>query len=170
MNNLTRALLGSVALGALAAAPATARPTHPTMHVTALHAGKVVNKTRMSNPAGGHITYTFHIYSYQSSNAPPKTHLPQTFYQFNTEGVCDYREHRMKVPKRSIYAKIGTATETYSFGCSNGPSMFYGDTWTNRTGKSGDIDVFTSTLISTFKANGTKYKATLNLDVEVFIQ
>ncbi len=48
MNNLTKTLLGSVALTALAASPAFAAKLHPAMHVSAAHAGgKVVNKTNM---------------------------------------------------------------------------------------------------------------------------
>ena len=170
MDKLTEALLGGVAISALAVAPAVVQQKHPGFHFTALHGGRVVNKTKMPNHGATHITYTFGIYSYQPANAPPKTHLIGTFYRFESYNFCALVKEKIKAPKKSIYARLGTATETYSFGCSNGPTTFLGDTWTNKTGKSGDTDFFVSKLISTFKNNGTKYKATMNLDVGVIIE
>ncbi len=171
MQKLTRTLLSSAAAGALAAAPAMAQPTHPGFHPVALHAGHAVNKTKPRNQGATHLTYTFGLYSYQPASAPKKTHLFYTYYAWLESTLCGFpQENKIKAPKRSIYAKIGTARETYSFGCASGPEVFYGDTWTNKTGMSGETDQFVSTLISKFTNSGKKYKGTLNLDVSVFIE
>jgi hypothetical protein len=175
MNKLTRILLSGAALSALAAAPAIAHPKHPAFRVTAMHAGHAVNKTKLHNPGACRhcTTYTFAVYSYQPASAPKKTHLVATYYRWNSYStLCSNPKQRVTVPKRSVYAKIGTATETYSFGCPSGPTTFYGDLWTNKTGVAGNVDLFVSTLIGKFRARhgGEKYKGTLPLDVSVFIQ
>jgi hypothetical protein len=49
-----------------------AQPTHPAMHVTALHAGHVVNKTKVYDPGrcGARCsTYTFGVYSSASASS-----------------------------------------------------------------------------------------------------
>ena len=175
MSKLTQSLLGSTAAGALLVTPAIAQPTHPGFHPVALHAGHAVNKTKLLNQGATHLTYTFGVYSEQPASAPKKTHLIYTYYQWVTSWsdsfTCTPLKTRIKAPKRSIYAKIGTATETYSFGCTNGVQpVFYGDTWTNKTGTSGETDRFVSTLAAKFTSSGKKYKGTLNLDVSVFIE
>jgi hypothetical protein len=170
MNNLTKTLLGGVALTALAAVPANAAK-HPAMHVTALHAGKAVNKTKMHVPGRQHLTYTFGVYSYQPASAPPAQHIFGTYYKWNSSGnLCTAPKEKNKVPKKSIYGKLGTATETYSEGCSNGPTVFYGDTWTNKTGVAGNIDQWRGVLTGKFQNGSTKYKGTLNLDVRLTIE
>jgi hypothetical protein len=170
MNKLTTTLLGGVAISALAIAPAMAAKHHA-MHVTALHAGNAVNKSKMHAPGATHIVYTFGVYSYQPASAPPKTHLIFTYYKWNNSGtICSAPKMKIKAPKKSVYAKIGTASETYSFGCPSGQTVFLGDTWTNKTGVSGNVDTFVSTLLGKFHNGSLKYKGTLNLDVDVFIE
>jgi len=172
MNNLTKTLLGGVALAALTTAPAMAgHHRHPAFHVTALHAGKAVNKTKIHNQGATHITYTFGVYTYQPANAAKNTHLAGTYYKWNSNSsTCTYPKMKINAPKKSVYAKIGTATETYSIGCSGGPVSYLGDTWTNKTGVAGNTDTFVSTLTGKFMNGSTKYKGTLNLDVSVGIE
>ena len=62
MKSITKTLLGGAALCALATAPAMAGNV-PHFNVTALHAGNVVNKTRIHSPGRQHVTYTFAVYS-----------------------------------------------------------------------------------------------------------
>jgi hypothetical protein len=168
VNKLTKTLLSGAAISVLTAVPVVASNA-PILHLMALHGGRVVNKTKMPNRGATHVTYTFAYYSSQSANAPPKAHLVSTFYAFSSTDICNLSKQRLEVPKKSIYAKIGKGTETYSLGCPNGPTTFFGDTWTNKTGKSGDTDFFVSKRIGKFEKNGTKYKETLNMDVTVFI-
>ncbi len=172
MQKLTRTLLSSVAAGALGVAPAIAQPAHPGFHPVALHAGHAVNKTKLHNQGATHQTYTFGVYSDQPAGAPKKTHLIYTYYVWGgwSSNLCMTPKPKIRAPKRSIYAKIDTATETYSFGCPSGPTVFYGDTWTNKTGMSGETDKFVSTMTAKFMNSGTKYKGTMHLDVSVFIE
>lgn len=172
MNNLTKTLLGGVAIAALASVPATAAGhRHPAFHVQALHAGHAVNKTKIMNNGATHITYTFGVYSYQSASAPKNTHLVNTYYKWNSNGTtCSAPKMKIKAPKKSVYAKIGTASETYSLGCPSGPTVYLGDTWSNKSGVAGNTDTFRSVLTGKFKNGSTKYKGTLNLDVSVFIE
>jgi hypothetical protein len=170
MNNLTTTLLGGVALAALAIAPATAGSHHALLHVSAMHAGHAVNKSKIHNQGATHVVYTFSVYSTQAASAPPKTHLIFTYYKWNSNGTtCSAPKMKIKAPKKSVYAKIGTASETYSLGCSSGPTVYLGDTWTNKTGVAGNTDSFVSTLDGKFSNGSTKYKGTLNLDVSVAI-
>ncbi len=172
MNKLTRTLLSGVALSALTASPGMAQQQHRALRVTALHAGHTVNKTeRPCPPHVQHCDYTTGVYSYQPANAPPKTHLIYTYYKWNSSGtLCSTPKEKIKAPKKSIYAKIGTATETYSLGCPSGPTTFYGDTWSNKTGVAGETDTFQSKLIGIFKISGNRYKGVMDLNVDVFIQ
>jgi len=169
MNNLTKTLLGSAALIALTAVPALAE-NFRVPHLIALHAGKRINKTKLPNNRGAHIYSTFSVFTYQPANAPRKTHLSQTFYDWIYDDFCDVKEQRIKAPKRSIYAKIGTAIETYSVGCLSGPGTFYGDTWTNKTGQSRDVDTFVSSVFTKFTGGGTHYRGTVTLDVNVIVE
>ncbi|HEX3945584.1 MAG TPA: hypothetical protein VHW69_16015, partial [Rhizomicrobium sp.] len=152
MNKLTQTLLTGSALCGLVTAPAVAQPTHPAMHVMALHAGHAVNKTKFHIPGRQHVTYTFGVYTEKTANAR-KTDLLGTFYRWNdTTGghyttVCSRPKQHLKVPKNSIYARVDPGTETYSFGCPSGPTVFYGDVWTNKTGVPGDVDTFRSSLL-----------------------
>ena len=179
MNKLTRTLLGGAALSALTAAPSIAQPAHPAFRITALHEGHAVNKTKVrkdgANDCSRSTTYCYSVYSYQPASAPKKTHLIYTFYKFNSTisgqlSICTNPKTKNRAPKKSIYAKIGTATETYSEGCPSGPTVFYGDTWTNKTGVAGETDTFLSKLVGHYKVNGNKYKGTLPLAVSVFIE
>ena len=173
MNNLTKTLLGGVALAALATAPAMAKDAHHyALHnVTAIHAGHAKNKTKIHNQGATHRTYTYAVYSSQPASAAKKTHLIFTYYKWNNSGtLCSSPKMKIKLAsKKTIYGKAGTASETYSEGCPSGPTVFLGDTWTNKTGSSGDVDQLTSSLIGKFHNGSVKYKGTLNLDVSVFI-
>jgi len=167
MNNLSKTLLGGVALVALTAAPAFAHKFHGGHVTSMLGHNNVVNKSKMHNQKATHVTYTYGVYTYQSASAPKKTHLGATFYKWNDSGsLCSAPPMSIKAPKKSVYAKIGTASQTYSIGCTNGPTTFIGDTWTNKTGVAGNTDTFTSTLIGKFHNGSSKYKGTLNLDVK----
>jgi len=144
MNKLTQTLLGSAAAGALMADGTCHRDCS---------------------------TYSVGVYSYQPASAPPKTHLIYTYYKWNSSfTLCSSPKQKVRAPKKSIYARIGTATETYSLGCPSGPTTFYGDTWSNKTGVAGETDTFQSKLIGHFKNSSNKYKGELVLDVSVIIQ
>jgi hypothetical protein len=170
MNSLAKPLLSGVALCALATVPAVAS-NGPAFHVQALRRGHVVNKTNMQNQKAQHITYTFGVYTYVSASDLYKTiPLAGTFYKWCSTSSCFGPEPRQKIkaPKKSKYAKIGTATETYTF--SVGPRVFYGDTYKLKDAAGeGQTDTFVSSLYAWFTDNNSKYKGTLNLEVSVAI-
>jgi hypothetical protein len=176
MNHLTQTLLGSVAMTALAAVPSNAKPAHPAMHVTALHAGKQVNKTKFHVPGATHLTYTFGVYSTLPASSVG-AHVAGTFYKWNSQNasgyytLCSNPKQKLKTPKKTVFGSTKADTETYSLGCPSGPTVFHGDDWTNVSGVAGDVDTWVSTLKGKWKskANGVKYKATLNLDVTLNI-
>jgi hypothetical protein len=173
MNKLTQTLLTGSALCALMAAPAMAQPTHPAMHVMALHAGHVVNKTKLPRPwdCGRHTCYySYGIYTSQPADAH-KADLDRTYYKWTTyDTFCSNPKQKVKVAKKSIYARIDAGTKTYSFGCPS-PLVFYGDRWTNKTGLPGNVDTFRSTLIGHWKLpNGVKQRGEIRLEVNVTIQ
>jgi hypothetical protein len=172
MNNLTKTLLGSVALTALAASPAFAGKAHPAMHVTAAHTGgKVVNKTNMHNQKAGHITYTFGVYTYQSASNHSPVDLVQTFYKWNSYStLCSTPKMKLKVGKKTTYGTAKAGTETYSFGCPSGPTVFHGVVYTNNTGTAGQTDTATSDLKGKFKNSRGKYKGSLNIISSIFLQ
>ena len=174
MNNLTKTLLGGTALTALAAAPALADHA-PKFHVAALHPSKVVNKTKVHNYDRAHVTYTFGVYtSVPASDYRKTVYLASTFYRWSSYDSCYFGgtepKMRIKARKESKYAKIGTATESYSFRCPYGPSHFYGDTYKlNDKAGFGQTDTFVSILYGKFQNGSVRYKGTLNLDVSVAI-
>ncbi|HEX4157300.1 MAG TPA: hypothetical protein VHY79_02400 [Rhizomicrobium sp.] len=171
MNNLTKRLLAGSAICALATAAAIAGNV-PHFSITALHAGHVVNKTRAHTPGRQNLTYTFSVSTYIPASDLHKTVKLPDVYKFNSYStICSSPKQKIKVvPKKTQYAKIGTYTETYSEGCSSGPTLFYGDTYklTNPAGE-GHNDYFVSSLIGRFKNSHGKYKGTLNLDFTVSI-
>lgn len=171
MNNFIKTLLAGAALGALATAQAAANNA-PNLHVTALYAGHVVNKTRIHEPGRQHITYTYSISTYVPASDLGQTVPLGTFYKWNSnDTVCSNPKQKIKVvPKKTKYAKIGTATQTYSLGCSSGPTVFYGDTYHlfNKAGE-GQTDHFESILKGKFEQQGLKYEGRLILDVSVAI-
>lgn len=175
MNKLTKTLLGGVALCALTGAPAIAQPKHHAFYFTALHAGRVVNKTKLRNQRHClyHISYcTLAFYtSVPASDLNTRVKLVDSFFKLNSNStICSNPKQKIKAPKKSVYAKIGTATETYSFGCPSGPTTFYGDTYklTDKSGF-GQTDTFTSVLVGKFKRNGKVYKGKLFIDAVVTI-
>jgi hypothetical protein len=172
MNSLTKNLLTSVAFCALAAAPAVAE-SHPAFLVTALHGGRVVNKTKLHNSKAMHITYTFSVYSNVQAVLDKKVPLTGSFYKWNSYSTaCSNPKQKMKFdPKKTQYGKVSVATQTYSLGCPSGPTVFYGADYklTNPDGK-GNTDHFVSSLIGTFKNANGKYKGTLNIDYSLFLE
>ena len=171
MNVITKTLLCGTALCALATTSAVAANT-PHFNFTALHAGRVVNKTRVHTPGREHLTYTFSVStSIPASDLHKTVYLPGV-YKFNSNStVCSSPREKLKViPKRTAYAKTGTYTETYSLGCASGPTVFYGATYklVNPDGE-GKTDHFVSRLMGWFQNSQGKYKGTLNLDVTVNI-
>lgn len=164
MNNLTKTLLGSVALAALGAAPAMAEQKHPAFSFTAVHAGRVVNKTKLHNRGAVHLTYTFSVYGTADVELDKKV-LVGSFYKWNSNStVCSTPKMKLKLdPKKTVYGKISVATQTYSLGCPSGPTVYYGVAYklTNPDGI-GETDHFKSSLIGKFKNAHGKYKGTLN--------
>jgi len=104
-----------------------------------------------------------------------KTPLVYTYYTFNNSGSpCNVKDKIKLSTKKTAYAKLSTATETEPgsfYGCSS-PVTFYGDVYdlTAKKVTSGTEDSFVSTLTSKIVFNGTKYDATLNLDLTVIIE
>jgi len=164
MNQLTKTLLAGAALCALATVPAIAQNALP-FHITALHGGRVVNKTKMPNHGATHVTYTFGVYTYVSFS---------DYYgkkvRFAPYGGCGWSKVKVS-PKKTEYAKLGTYSETYSTGCAYGPTIYSGVTYklTNPNSE-GHTDHYVATW--TFKSNngGTKYKGKMNVDVSLFIE
>lgn len=171
MNKLAKTLLGGVALSALATVPAVAED-HPALHYSALHGGRVVNKTKLQNNQCGRDCYTFTIYtSVPASDLHKTVPLVGTYYKWNSNSTfCSNPRQKLKAPKKSIYAKVRAATLTYSEGCPSGPLTFYGETYklTDPSGE-GKTDTFSADLIGRFKSDHGTYKGTLHFVVEVAI-
>ncbi len=172
VDGLTKALLGGVALSALTNASAIAEHKHPAFSFMALHAGRMVNKTKLHNQGATHLTYTFGVYSYFLPVLDKKVPLA-TFYKWNSSGtLCSSPPEKEKFnPKKTLYGKLSRATETYSEGCSSGPTTFYGADYklTDPNGF-GRTDYLNIILIGKYKNSGTTYKGTLNLDITAFLE
>ena len=171
MNKLTKILLGGAALSALAITTAMAQQKHSPFSFTALHAGRAVNKTKQYHCRG--LNQTSCILSATSSVPASDLHktvpLAQTFYKLNSNGdLCTRPKQKIRSWKKSTYAKISTGTETYSEGCSSGPTTFYGDFYklADKSGF-GKTDRFESMLSGRVKYGGETYKVNLILDVAV---
>jgi hypothetical protein len=173
MNNLTIALLGGVSATALVAVSASAGTmNHMTgQHLTALHAGKVINKSKMHNAGTTKIYSTISVFTYGTTSSN-KQELLGTFYKYNNSGdLCSVpKKSKIKAAKKSVYGKVATGSITYYEGCPGAQPTFYGDYWTNKSGKSGQTDTFQSVLTANFTNGGAKYKGQLTLDVNVFIE
>jgi hypothetical protein len=171
MNKLTQTLLTGAALCALGAAPAMAQPKHPAMHVTALYAGHAVNKTKFHYPGRQQLTYTYGIYSTRQLVLDKKVPLG-AFYKWNSSNtLCSNPKQKVKFDsKKTQYGKLSVATETYSYGCPSGPTVFYGADYklTDPAGF-GNTDHFVVHDLGWFKNNGNKYKGTLNTDFSLTI-
>ncbi len=174
MNALTKTLLGGVAISALAIVSAAAK-NDPGISVSALHAGRVVNKTKVHNHGAMHITYTFSVYSTVAFNDyfKNKKALLGTFYKWNSYStLCSNPKQKVTFDsKKTQYGKIGPATETYSFGCPSGATVFYGAKYkiTDPDAK-GHADHFVVHNKGTFNNSRGKYKGTLNLDTTLTIE
>jgi hypothetical protein len=160
-------LMAGAALATVAAAPALAKEV-PHFSVTALHtsAAHVVNKSSIKTPGATNLTYTYGVYS-TDATAGSSVHLIYTYYKWNNSySFCSNSPSKIKVkPKKTPYGKAGTATETYSYSCPQGPTVFYGVTfdWNG----SGSSVALVSTLTSKIKLGGVPYKAHLNLDISL---
>jgi len=173
MNNLTKALLGSAAITAFATAPAMAARPHPAFSMTALHAGKFVNKTKMHNPKAGHITYTFSVYSDISfAQFYQNKQLLGTFYKWNSYStVCSNPKSHIRVdPKKTTYGRASVGTETYSQGCPSGPTKYYGAFYKiTDPDAAGHTDFVHSSITGKFKNSNGTYKGTLNTNYTLAI-
>jgi hypothetical protein len=169
VNYLSKTLLGSAAICALATAPAMAAGSHPSLSITAAHAGKVINKTAQHDPKAQKLTYTFGVSTYvPPSDAGTSVHLFATYYKWNSNlTICSNPKQKIKITKNPTNGTAGTANETYSFGCASGPTVFHGDTYDY--GGSGSSDSLVSKLTGKYKNSGVKYKGTLNLDVSIIL-
>jgi hypothetical protein len=121
------------------------------------------------------MTFTFGVTTHvPASHLKVKTKLSDTFLKWSSQTAssskCGNPETKISVPKRSIYGKLGTETETRDWGCTEGPSVYYGDTYklTDPAGE-GKTDSFVSILIGKWQWGKVKYRGTLNLDVSVVI-
>jgi hypothetical protein len=164
-------LLAGVAVATLATVPAFAKQA-PKFHVLALHAGHAVNKTALHHTPGNTLTYTFGVSSYvPSADLGTGVNLIYTYYKWNSSySICTTPKEKMSGQKKSTYGKIKHNTETYSLGCSSGPTKFYGDNYTlTKTSGFGQVDTFSSLLTGKFKSGGKKYTGKLTLDVSVDI-
>lgn len=173
MNSLTQTLLAGAALCALGAAPAIAQQNHPRFHFTALHGGRVVNKTKMYNQDATYVTYTFGVYTSVSFSRGygHRVHLAGTFYVWSSSSICHLNRTKFRVDhKKTEYGKASVGTETYSFGCPSGPTSLNGMNYKiTDPNAEGHTDHAAITYKTTFVDNGTKYKAKINLDVSIDI-
>jgi hypothetical protein len=166
MSNLTKSLFGSVALCALMAVPAVSENADSS-HMTALHGGRVINKTKLHNRGATHIYSTLSVFTYlPPSSYRKKQFLPGTFYKY--VDACSVT--KWKVTKKAQYGKVGFVTGTYT--CDGVAKTvpignFYKLTDPDAEGKT---DHFVSSVSAKFENNGTKYKGTLSLDVSVIIE
>jgi hypothetical protein len=148
--------------------------TAPKFHVSAMRPGHAVMKTPMHKSPVGHLTYTFSVYTGVSTASAyhMKTPLPATYYKWNSSySICTAPKIRNRLAtKKTKYADLRTGQQSYSLGCPNGPTKFYGDQYNLQTKQAvGKTDTFTSTLTGHFMSGGTAYKGVLTLDVSVAI-
>jgi hypothetical protein len=169
-------LLAGASLATFGASAAYAERA-PTIHVAALHPGHAVVKTAMHSSKASNLTSTFLVYSSVSTAADykVKTHLIYTYYAYYDSGsFCGTKNGKTKVilsTKKTAYAKLSTAVETYSEGCGT-PTSFYGDVYdlTTKTAV-GQVDSFVSDLYGKkIHYNGGVYNINTNLELEVFIE
>jgi len=175
MNKITQTLLGGAAFCALATAPAMAAGA-PSIHAAALHPGhQTVLKTSMQKGPIGHINSTIAVSTaVTASDLKQAVKLAATYYTYYDSGSFCNSSEKQKVKlqsKKTMYAKLGTSTETYSGYCSTAPTVFYGDTYElKKKSGEGKTDTFVSTLVGKrIHYNGGLYDIDLNLDVSVAI-
>jgi hypothetical protein len=155
MNNLNKALLGGAALCALTAVPGSAESAGP-FHFSALHGGRVVNKTKMPNQGATHLTYTFADYGYVSASTPLNTKIN---YQ---ESVCPAPQKFTLTPKKTKFGKTSLNLEAYST-CEIVTSTYK----LVKQPSPGDTDAFELSMSGKFEQNGTKYKETIHFDYDL---
>ncbi|HEX3945621.1 MAG TPA: hypothetical protein VHW69_16200 [Rhizomicrobium sp.] len=144
------------------------------MHVTALYAGHAVNKTKLHDLSDcRHSCYTYNIYSSASASSVDQD-IFGTYYKWNSAPngywtFCSNPKQKVKTPKKTVYGSTKADTESYSFGCPSGLTVFHGDAWTNKKGVAGNVDKFDSYLIGHLKGPSAKYKGVMHFYVEVTI-
>jgi hypothetical protein len=165
MNAINKTLLAGAAFCALATAPALAGDVPP-FHVTMLHGGHVVGKTGFHHAGRTHVTSTISLSSSIPASDLDKKVKLATMYTY----IDCSKPSKSKITKKPTYGKAGFYSETFSGGCSNGGSTYYGNTYelTNPNGE-GKVDSFVSTLIGKVEYQGAKYKVTTNLDYDIEI-
>jgi hypothetical protein len=170
MNTLTRSLLGGAAISGLMAAPAASQQNYRLpISITAMHAGRAVNKTQRYNCEKFSCTATVFTYL-PVSGFGQKVPVPNTFYKYNNSGdLCSNPKQTIHAREKTRYATINAGSTTYYEGCPGQQPTFYGDyyTLTNKKGF-GKVDTFESILRATFYSGGTKYKGQFVLQVNVF--
>lgn len=171
MNNLTKALLGGVALCALVTVPAVSENAD-SFHMTALHGGRVINKTRMANPGGTHVTSSVTVFTYVPFSGQHKQTLFASYYRWNSNSdPCT--PPKIKIGQnKTQYGKLSVSTETYTItGCQNGPAkrdlINYKITDPNAQGKT---DFGQARFVGRYESGGKKYKGTLNMNLNIIIQ
>ncbi|HEX3945619.1 MAG TPA: hypothetical protein VHW69_16190 [Rhizomicrobium sp.] len=172
MNKLTQALLTGSALCALGAAPVSAGNTSA-IHLSMLHGGKVINKTKSYSPDRQHITYTYGVYTsigLGQLNQKIKLNGEHPIVGTDVFG-CDNPTTKIKFHlKKTVYGKAGKFAETYSLGPCGHPIVHYGLTYklTDPNGE-GHSDKLGISASGKFEQNGTKYKGAINYDFTVDI-
>ena len=154
--------LSTFSASAVLAAPA------PNIHVLAVRDGVVVKSALLHRRAGASSTFTGSVSTAVSTATDyrVKTPLSNTFLAFSSGTLGDFPLHvKHKVaPVKTVYARIGAATETFSAGCPGGPVTLYGDTYDLKTRHAiGKTDHFASNFVVNFKSGVTR------LDVHVAV-
>ena len=163
MNNLTQTLLGGAALCALATAPAMAEDVAD-FHITALHAGNVVNKTVFHDPSRTHLTYTYAEYTYVPASES-NVEIKMGAWSFGCSAST-----KAKITKKAKFGRASIYTETVSTACDGAGEVYTGTEYEfTKPAGNGKPDSFSSRLIGKFETSGVKYKATLNVDSNVTI-
>jgi hypothetical protein len=164
-------LCAGAALGAISNAAAMAGPPSAQVVVVA-KTGNFALKTAIQHSPAKSITYTVSVTTTISTAADYKIKTKIGPYMWDSNNsLCQEPEHeKLRLGTRKTkYAKIGTAIETYSVGCGK-PSKFYFTTYELETKAAvGKTDHFTASLKAKVTDGGIKYDATLNIDTSVHI-
>lgn len=172
MNNLTKVLLGGAALCALTAVPAAAESAGR-FNITALHAGRMVDKTKMHKQGATQVTSTASVFTYVPFSEYYRHRQPllSTFFKYNNGGdPCSNPPQKVTVePKKTQYGKASIVVETISTLCDK-PVKYYGAAYKiTDPNAQGNDDFFRVIDQGRFTNSGTKYRGTLYLDINLVI-
>jgi hypothetical protein len=164
-------LCAGAALGAITATSAMAGT--PPAQVLAIAGGPdFALKTRFRLPHAKSITYTVSVTTTISTAAAYKVKTKIGPYLWvSNNSLCQEpgREKLTLATRKTRYAKLGKAIETYSEGCGK-PIHFYFTTYELGTRTAaGKTDYFAATLKAKVIYDGVDYDATLNIDTGVHI-